>query len=327
MNRRTSARLAFGVSYTGSVSRNLGAIDPFIEDNVLRNYTLNGSRPHNLSINYSYRIPGDKWDNALSKAILDGWQISGITSVLSGARQGFTLALTGVSNVDGSVGGPASAWTSSAITTCRAAAHSERQFKTECIQRPGDPAALAMRKRRVRGPGHINHDFSLFKNVTFAGHRMPQFARGALQRLQLDAGLDRAPRRRSTPTGTRPTRHSASHRRPRLAAHPAGAAVHLLITRGSGVARPLHHHPRGILDRDADMNARTSTSFSRRWPQRWCPQWWRPGRRPRRRGRCARSRPTRSRRWPRRCLPARPATSPCASARRAMSRSAQRRSD
>jgi hypothetical protein len=61
VNRRTSARLAFGVSYTGSVSRNLGAIDPFIEDNVLRNYTLNGSRPHNLSINYSYRIPGDKW--------------------------------------------------------------------------------------------------------------------------------------------------------------------------------------------------------------------------------------------------------------------------
>ena len=123
------------------------------------------------------RIPGDKWDNALSKAVLDGWQISGITSVLSGARQGFTLALTGVSNVNGSVGGPASR----VDIVCdpnlpRGERTLERQFKTECIQRPSDPNRVGNAKNdEYIGPGYINHDFSLFKNVTFAGHRMLQF--------------------------------------------------------------------------------------------------------------------------------------------------------
>ena len=176
-NRRASTRLAFGVSYTASVSRNLGAIDPFIEDNVLRNYTLNGSRPHNLSINYSYRIPGDLWNNAVSKAVLDGWQISGITSVLSGARQGFTLALTGVSNVNGSVGGPASR----VDIVCdpnlpRGERTLLRQFKTECIQPPADANRVGnARNDEYLGPGYINHDFSLFKNVSFAGRRALQF--------------------------------------------------------------------------------------------------------------------------------------------------------
>ena len=66
--RLPSSRISFGVAYTGSISRNLGAIDPFVEDNVLRNYTLNGSRPHNVAINYSYRIPGPSTDNVLARA-------------------------------------------------------------------------------------------------------------------------------------------------------------------------------------------------------------------------------------------------------------------
>ena len=85
--RRTADGLSFGVAYTYSVvSKNLGTIDPFVSDNRARNYTLNGSRPHSLVVNYSYEVPNlsQKWDNVFVKALADNWQVSGITTIQSG---------------------------------------------------------------------------------------------------------------------------------------------------------------------------------------------------------------------------------------------------
>jgi Carboxypeptidase regulatory-like domain/TonB-dependent Receptor Plug Domain len=179
-NRRSSARLTYGVAYTGSISKNLGGtVDPFIQDNVLRNYTLNGSRPHNFTINYSYRFPnaGDKWNNVITKAVLDGWQVSGITSILSGPHQGFSVSLTGVSNVTGAVGAPGGR----VDMVCdpnlpRGERTLLRQFKTECIARPGDPNRLgnAIGDEYI-APGYINHDISIFKNVSMRSSRVLQF--------------------------------------------------------------------------------------------------------------------------------------------------------
>ncbi len=177
--RRTSERLTVGVSYTGSISKSLGTIDPFVQDNVLRNYTLNGSRPHNLVINYSYRVPdaSQKFDNLLTKAVLNGWQVSGITSILSGAHQGFSLTLTGVSNVTGAVGGQASR----VELVCdpnlpRRQRTLLRQFKTECIQPPSDPNRIGSAKSdEYIGPGYVNHDISIFKNVPMKSRRTLQF--------------------------------------------------------------------------------------------------------------------------------------------------------
>ena len=96
--RRTADGLAFGVAYTYQVVKNLQAIDPFVTDNRARNYNLNGSRPHNLVINYSYEIPNlsQKWNNIFVKAVADNWQVWNITSILSGTKQGFSFAYTGV---------------------------------------------------------------------------------------------------------------------------------------------------------------------------------------------------------------------------------------
>jgi hypothetical protein len=175
-NRRTDGRLSFGVSYTGSIARNLGTIDPFVQDNGLRNYTLNGSRPHIVAINYSYRIPGLSHD-AVTRALTDNWQISGISSILSGPHQGFTLALTGVSNVNGSVGGAGSR----VDILCdpnlpRSERTLLRQFKTECIGPPSDPNRIGNSTNdEYIGPGYINHDFSLFRNIPISGSKTLQF--------------------------------------------------------------------------------------------------------------------------------------------------------
>jgi hypothetical protein len=179
-NRRSSARLTYGVSYTGSISKNLGGtIDPFIEDNVLRNYTLNGSRPHNVTVNYSYRIPdlGEKWNNVIAKAVFDNWQVSGISSILSGPHQGFTVTLTGISNITGGVSSPVSR----VDLVCdpnlpRGERTLLRQFNTDCIKAPSDANRVGNAKNdEYIAPGYINHDFSIFKNVPLKSRRTLQF--------------------------------------------------------------------------------------------------------------------------------------------------------
>ena len=56
---------------------------------------MNGRRPHALTINYSYDVPNlsQKWNNVVAKAVLDNWQVSGITSFLSGTQAGLQLQL------------------------------------------------------------------------------------------------------------------------------------------------------------------------------------------------------------------------------------------
>src|SRR5262249_38333521 len=53
VNRRLSNGLAWGVAYTGSVRKSLGTFDSNLSaaENKARNYTMNGSRPHNLVVN------------------------------------------------------------------------------------------------------------------------------------------------------------------------------------------------------------------------------------------------------------------------------------
>ncbi len=93
INRRYSRGLRFGLSYTLSKAKNVGGttgtvnptVNPFLDVRA-RNYADVGRR-HNLTINYSYDVPGlsKKWDTAVVRGIFDNWQISGVTSALSGA--------------------------------------------------------------------------------------------------------------------------------------------------------------------------------------------------------------------------------------------------
>jgi hypothetical protein len=90
-NRRVSANLAFGLSYTWSkvmdlVDGNGNNINPFIDPRI-RNYGKAGfDRTHNLTINYVYKLPGLSryWDNGFTRTVLNGWELSGISSFISG---------------------------------------------------------------------------------------------------------------------------------------------------------------------------------------------------------------------------------------------------
>jgi hypothetical protein len=184
-NRRRSADgLTAGVSYTYQIVNNtLQAIDPFVADNRARNYTASGRRPHTLVFHYAYEVPNlsTKWDNLFVKAIFDNWQVSGITSVLSGTYQGFSYAFTGAPTGTLTGTGAINGGASRPDILCdpnisKGDRSFDVQFNTACIGPPKDQYRLGNAKGdEYLGPGFSNWDISFFKNVPMGGSRRLQF--------------------------------------------------------------------------------------------------------------------------------------------------------
>jgi hypothetical protein len=199
LNRRFSSSLSFGVSYTWSkamtlVDGNNAAINPFI-DRKVRNYGRAGfDRTHNFVVNYVYRVPGlsKYWDNAVSRTIFAGWELSGITSFISGAPSGIGYALVqardlvggGGAGVDsrvllvanpvlardqrGSICAHAFAATN---TTAQTTAVGGCHLNVNSVLPPtaaGDFGRGNAAKDLFRLPGTNNWDISLFKNFNLA---------------------------------------------------------------------------------------------------------------------------------------------------------------
>jgi hypothetical protein len=123
----------------------------------------------------------NKWNNVVVKALADNWQVSGVTSILSGVRQGFsygyTAVPTGVLTGQGSINGGGSRVNILCDPNLpRGERTFERQFKTECIGPPTDQYRLGdSTNDEYIGPGFMNWDLSFFKHVPMGGGRRLQF--------------------------------------------------------------------------------------------------------------------------------------------------------
>jgi hypothetical protein len=188
ISRRYTAGFRFSTSYTYAVTKNVGiasppnnnpTINPFLpfED---RNYGDAGRR-HNLAIDYSYQVPdlSSKWNSPIAKIIGDGWEISGVTSALSGAALGLSYSIAGVSDLTGGAGAGVD---SRVDFTCdpnlsRGDRNSLRAFATECVAPPSlaSNRVGTARGDELIGPGFLNWDLSFVRNVPFGGTRRLQF--------------------------------------------------------------------------------------------------------------------------------------------------------
>jgi hypothetical protein len=191
-NRRISTSLAFGVAYTWSkamdlVDGNNNNVNPFINPRI-RNYGKAGfDRTHNLTINYVYKLPGlsKRWDNVVTRQVLDGWELSGITSFISGAPLGI-----GYSTVQGTdlVGGSGSGVDSRVVLTGnpnlpKGDRTFARYFNTSVVQPPtkANFGVGNAPKDPIRGPGINNWDISVFKNFKLS----PEGRVGLQYRLEM----------------------------------------------------------------------------------------------------------------------------------------------
>ena len=80
-------------------------MNPFLDVRA-RNYRDVG-RTHNLAINYSYDLPSAQRavrQRVGASGVFDNWQISGVTTALSGETLSPTYTITGVSDLTGGAG-------------------------------------------------------------------------------------------------------------------------------------------------------------------------------------------------------------------------------
>jgi hypothetical protein len=160
VNSEFSGQLAHQPNLHHRRWRPFGAIDPFLANNRARNCNSVGRRPHSLNIHDSWLVPGLSLSRSLVlRGIVDNWQLSGVSSFLSGARGGFTYsyrpAPQGALTDNGSIGGGPNrprivcdSWLPRPQRTF------EHQFRTECIAAPDDAYHLGTaRGDEFQGPG------------------------------------------------------------------------------------------------------------------------------------------------------------------------------
>jgi len=146
-------------------------LNPFIDPRV-RNYGKAGfDHTHNVAVNYVYKIPRAfaGWNNGFSRLALDGWQLSGITSFLSGTPQGFTYSLAGTSDITGASGGGVD--TRVILVSDPNLSHADRSkyraFNTDAVRPPltSNFGIGNAPKDAFRGPGRNKWNISLYKNI------------------------------------------------------------------------------------------------------------------------------------------------------------------
>ncbi len=169
-NRRFARGLQFGASWTWSKAMDFvdyddsGAIAPFVSPRVWHYGPASFDRTHIMKLNWIWDIPNSPWQNAVVKAVLNNWQISGITSFISGAPLG--IGWSSVTGVD--VTGTPSLGARVVVTGDPVLPKSERtfsrNFRTEVFQMPAVGTLGNAPKTLIRGPGINNWDVAVFKN-------------------------------------------------------------------------------------------------------------------------------------------------------------------
>jgi len=174
LNRRVGP-LQLGTAYTWSKALGVGVGHP--TDTREAGYgPLPQDRTQSLVVNYIYDLPGlarrGFLNNEAAKLVLNGWQLSGVTSVVSGAPTNVTYSVSGIGStlLNREITGSEDV-APRVVLTCNPnlsmGGRNINEFvNTSCFApAPKGSIGLDSGYDRIRGPGLQNWDMSLFKNV------------------------------------------------------------------------------------------------------------------------------------------------------------------
>jgi hypothetical protein len=203
LSRQTGRRFQYFIAYTfskvlGSVYQNgeYGDLDPF--DPRHRSYgTLRYDRTHILNLSYNYALP-DAVKGGVAGGILNGWQISGISTFASGVpiSLGFDGDITSAGipwygtpdHIGYQIQGTNRASVITPVFTCdprkgmSGSKPGDKILNVDCIGIPsfGQSGAYTS-PYYIRLPTRMNHDITLFKNF--------QMGEKSSRKLQFRVGL------------------------------------------------------------------------------------------------------------------------------------------
>lgn len=167
-NRRFARGFEFGVAYTWSkaldfVDGDNGRVTTVVNTRTWNYGLASFDRTHILKVNWLWSIPNANFGLSPLKALLNGWQLSGIATFASGEPQG--IGFTQVVAAD--ITGTPSIAPRIVVTGNPNLPDSERSFsrnfRTEVFQLPERGAIGNAAKTLVRAPGVNNIDISVLK--------------------------------------------------------------------------------------------------------------------------------------------------------------------
>ena len=176
LKRRFQNSLTLGLAWTWSKAMEYtsGTANPFTDYKSWNYGKTSTDRTHVVIVSYDYTIPALSrlWKNQFAKAVGDGWEISGITSLISGAPLGVSYSLVSTTDLTG--GGGSGVDTRVDVKGLVALPKSERTdlraFNTSMIAAPADKFGRGTAPKDVfRGPGTNNFDVTINKVFKF-GH-------------------------------------------------------------------------------------------------------------------------------------------------------------
>lgn len=177
LNRRFTKSLQFGISYTYSKTMDLGDNDGALVSTYISprvwNYGKAGfDQTHVFVANYLYDIPklSRYWNNAVSRTMLDNWEISGVTTFASGFPTGISYSTTDGANITGGGDGSRVVVTGKAQLDFGSRTFAQF-FNTGVFGRPAQGTFGNAPKDVFRGPGINDWDISIFKNFHLGNER------------------------------------------------------------------------------------------------------------------------------------------------------------
>ena len=198
LSRQTGRRLQYFVAYTlgkteGTLGGEYSVIDPYDPD---RTYgVLNEDRTHVLNVSWNAFLPDAAkggMNNPIGRGLLNGWQVSGISSMASGipyrlsfsgaaASGGVSAAYFGTADVVGpsNSGGNGLAPVYTCDPSLSGTKVGQKVLDINCISVPafGENGDLVP-PYNIRQPTRFNHDLTLFKNFEIQGDQKIQFRVG-----------------------------------------------------------------------------------------------------------------------------------------------------
>jgi len=179
-NRGFASGFQYGVAWTwskalGFVDADRGSISPFVSARVWNYGLATFDRTHNFKLNWVWEVPRTGWGNPLGKAVLNGWQVSGMASFVSGTPLGIGwTSVTGV-DVTGTPSQSARVVVTGNPVLPKGQRTFSRNFRTDVFQMPAVGTVGNAAKTLIRGPGINNWDVAVFKSFSIAERAKIQY--------------------------------------------------------------------------------------------------------------------------------------------------------
>jgi hypothetical protein len=169
VNRRFAHGMQFGGFWTWSKAMDYNDTDFVNVSSLISpkiwNYGLAGfDRTHAARINYLWDVPSPKWNSMAGRILAEGWQLSGITSFVSGAPLAVGFTQVTATDITGSpTDGPRIVVAGNPILP-KSQRTFYRNFNTGVFRLPAVGTIGNAAKAVIRGPGLNNWDIAAFKN-------------------------------------------------------------------------------------------------------------------------------------------------------------------